>query len=227
MGANVVVRGHKCPAADAPPGKARREVRKKAAGLLVLLVLSLAAGCGWEGATTKLLPTPMPPPTDRLEPSATRDPAADGATPACPPATGEGTVSPAASIYSIVFVVNGVEQVVRDGDMLEALPGDEVQVREVTICAGSFQGRGGEACVDFAPVDQSGEEIASAHGGSHTVTVIPGFTSISGPDHRWTVGDNWISISAVLNHWPTGGTADLGCGGGRCERDDRIVVELR
>lgn len=202
-------------------------MRKRAGGLVVLLMLSLAAGCGREGATTKLLPTAMPRPTDILEPSATPDEAAIGATPACPPATGEGTVSPAVSIYSIVFVVNGVEQVVRDGDMLEALPGDEVQVREVTICAGPFGGRGGEACVDFAPVAQSGEQLASEHGGSHLVTVIPGFTSISGPDHRWTVGDNWMSISAVLNHWPPGVTADLGCAGGRCERDDRIVVELR
>lgn len=192
-----------------------------------LLVLSLAVGCGREDTTATALPTPMPLVTDTLEPAVTPDRAAVGATPACPPARGEGTVPPAVSIYSIVFVVNGVEHVVRDGDLLPALPGEEVQVREVTLCAGSFQGQGGEACVDFAPVDQNGQEIVSEHGGTHIVRVIPGFISIAGPDRRWTLGEDWRSISAVLNHWPPDGTEDPGCGGGRCERDDRIIVGLR
>jgi hypothetical protein len=135
-----------------------------------------------------------------------------------------GTISPAISIYSIVFIVNGLEQVVRDGDMLQALPGEEVQVREVTICVGSFSGNGGEACVDFAPVTRGGQEIVSEHIGTHTVRVAPGFMSISGPDHGWAIGENWKHISVVLNHWPPGGTEDLGCGSGRCERDDRIII---
>jgi hypothetical protein len=115
----------------------------------------------------------------------------------------------------------------RDGDVLQAMPGDEIQVREVTVCAGSFSGNGGEACVDFAPVTQSGQEIGSEHGGTHTVPVTPGFSSLSGPDHRWTIGENWDHISAVLNHWPPEGTEDLDCGSGRCERDDRMNVGFR
>jgi len=195
--------------------------------LMVLLVLSLVAGCNRSG-TTATAPSPhMPQPTDALESAATHDLATVGSTPACPPATGEGTISPAVSIYSIVFVVNGVEQVVRDGDVLQALPGEEVQVREVTICVGVFSGNGGEACVDLAPVDQSGQEIASEHRGTHIVPVTPGFISISGPDQGWVIGKNWRHIAAVLNHWPPDGTQDPGCGGGRCERDDRTIVGFR
>jgi hypothetical protein len=192
-----------------------------------LLVLSLAVGCGREDTTATALPTPMPPATDTPEPSATPDLATVGVTPVCPPARGEGTVPPAVSIYSIVFVVDGVEHVVRDGDLLPASPGEEVQVREVTICVGPFQGQGGEACVDFAPVDQSGQEIVSEHAGTHLVGVRPGSISISGPDHRWTIGEDWRSMSGVVNHWPPDGTEDLDCAGGHCERDDRVIVGLR
>jgi hypothetical protein len=138
-----------------------------------------------------------------------------------------GTVAPALSIYSITLAVNGVEQVVRDGDTLPARPGDEVQFREATICAGSFSANGGEACVDLVPADQGGKEIASAHRGTHTVPVTAGFVSISAPGDAWTVGENWGSISVVLNHWPPKGTEDPACGSRRCERDDRMVVGFR
>jgi hypothetical protein len=131
------------------------------------------------------------------------------------------------SIYSITFVVNGVEQVVRDGEALQAAPGDEVQFTQATICAASFSGSGGEACVDLAPADRSGKEIASEHRGSHAVPVAPGFTSISGSSDAWIIGEDWAHIYAVLNHWPPEGTQDPACGGGRCERDDRMVVGFR
>jgi len=203
------------------------EMRNGVWVLVVLLVLSLVAGCSRSGTTATELSPHMPQPADALEPASTPDLATVGSAPACPPATGEGTVSPAVSIYSIVFTVSGAEQVVRDGDVLQALPGEQVQVREVTICVGSFSGNGGEACVDLVPVDQSGQEIASEHRGTHTVSVTPGFTSISGPDQGWIIGENWRNIAAVVNHWPPDGTQDLGCGGGRCERDDRTVVGLR
>ena len=163
---------------------------------------------------------------DTPESTTLSDLVATDPTTACPPATGAGTVAPAVAIYSITFVVNGVEQVVRDGDTLQALSGDEVQVREVTICAGSFSGNGGEACVDFVPVSQSGQELVSEHGGTHTVSVAPGFTTISGPSQAWTVGESWREIAVVLNHWPPRNTEDFSCGGGRCERDDRVVVGL-
>lgn len=189
-----------------------------------LCVLSLVAGCSRSDATATELPTHMPQPVDTLEPTATMDLATNSSTPTCPPARGEGTISPTITIYSIVFVVNGVEQIVRDGDMLQALPGELVQVREVTICVGSYSDNGGEACVDFAPVARGGQELVSEHSGTHTVRVTPGFMSISGLDHRWTIGENWKHISVVLNHWPSGGTEDLGCGSGRCERDDRIII---
>jgi hypothetical protein len=195
--------------------------------VLVALWVSLVAGCGRGGATAPARPTHTAQPTQPLELTATPGLATVGSTPACPPADGEGTIPPAVSIHSIAFVVNGVEQVVRHGHVLQALPGDEIQVREVTMCAGSFSGNGGEVCVDFAPVTQSGQEIGSEHGGTHTVRVTSGFMSISGPDHRWTIGENWDYISAVLNHWPPEGTEDLDCGSGRCERDDRMIVGFR
>ena len=193
----------------------------------VWFVLSLVAACSGDGATATALPTPMPQTTSALEAASTPALATISAIPACPPAGGEGTVPPAVSISSITFVVNGLEQVVRGGDTLQALPGDQVQVREVTICVGPFPGNGGEACVDFAPTDQSGEEIVSEHRGTHMVRVTPGFISISGPSDTWTIDETWRHIWAVLNHWPPEGTEDLGCGSGRCERDDRIIVGFR
>jgi len=194
---------------------------------VVLSVLSLAAGCGRSGKTVTALPTHVPQPTLSLEPATTLDSGATGPTPVCPPARGEGTISPAVSIYSITFVVNGLEQVVRAGDTLQALPGDEMKVKEITICAEAFSGNSGEVCVDFAPVDSSGQEFTSEHGGTHMVRLIPGFMTLPGPGHTWTIGENWRQISAVLNHWPPEDTEDLDCSNRRCEHDDRIIIGLR
>ena len=203
-------------------------MRKDLWSIGALLVLSLVAGCSRGGAGSTAAPTHMPQPTDTPVPAATPEEMASGAEPACPPASEEGTVSPAVSIYSITFVVNGFEQVLRGGDSLQAVPGDQVQVREVNICAQPFSGNGGEVCVDFAPLDQNGEEILSDNGGTHMVWVAPGFTSLSGPDHTWTIGENWQGISAVLNHWPPSrSTLDVACGGGRCESDDRVLIVFR
>jgi hypothetical protein len=117
---------------------------------------------------------------------------------------------------------------VRDGDNLQAIPGDQVRVKEVTICAPTFSGNGGEVCVDFAPLDQNGEEVLSDNGGTHMVWVTPGFTILSGPDHTWTIDENWQGIAAVVNHWPPDrNTQDIECGGGLCESDDWMVVEFR
>lgn len=194
--------------------------------LVALLVLSLSAGCGGNDATGTTPPARSPHPTGALEPSATPWQVTVDSTPSCPSPRGGGTVSPAISIDSIVFAVSGVEQVVREGDMLQAQPGEQVHVKEVTICAGFFSGDGGEACVDFAPVAQDGQEIASEHRGTHTLRVMPGLMNLSGPDQGWSIGENWRAISAVLNHWPPEGTDDLRCGNGRCEPDDRIIVTL-
>lgn len=158
-----------------------------------------------------------------MSPGATSSPLAPG----CLPVRGEGTIAPAVSIDSITFVVNGVEQVVRDDDKLRGSPGDQVQVREVTICVASFPGNGGEACVDFAPVDEAGQEIVNQHRGTHMVPLTVGLICISGPDGMWTVDAGWGGITAVVNHWPPETTEDLGCASGRCERDDRLVVEFR
>lgn len=195
--------------------------------MVAFSVLSLAAGCGRSDETVTAVPTRRPQPIDTLEPTTVLDSGTMDPVPVCPPAKGAGTIPPAVSIYSITFVVNGLEQAVRDEDTLEALPGDQVQVKEVTICAGPFSGRGGEACVDLAPGTQSGQEIASEHRGTHTVRVTPGFRTISGPEHGWIIGENWRGFVAVLNHWPPEDTGDLSCSSGRCERDDRIIVEFR
>lgn len=195
--------------------------------LVAWSVLSLATGCGRSDETVTALPTQMLQPADSPVPTATPDTMAIDPTPVCPPARGVGTVSPAVSIYSITFLVNGLEQVVHEDDMLQAAPGDEVQVRDVIICAGSFSGDGGAACVDLAPADPSGQEIMSEHKGTHLVPVTPGLMIISNLDFTWTISENWSGISAVLNHWTPENTQDLGCASGRCERDDRITVEFR
>ena len=57
------------------------------------------------------------------------------------------------SIYSIIFVVNDIDEVVRNNDTLEASTGDEVRVREVILCVESFKGNGGDVCIDFAPLN--------------------------------------------------------------------------
>jgi hypothetical protein len=204
-------------------GGMRNEVRV----LVVLSIVSLVTACGGGDETMTALPTRTPQPAVLPEPTATPDPGAESLPPACPEAIGDGTIAPAVSIYSTTFVVNGVEQVVRDGEALQAAPGDEVHFTEATICAGSFSGNGGEACVHLAPVDRSGTEIASEHRGSHTVPVTPGFFSVPTSGEAWTVGEDWAHIYAVLNHWPPQGTQDPACGDGRCERDDWIVVGLR
>jgi hypothetical protein len=136
-------------------------------------------------------------------------------------------VPPAVSIESITFVVNSMERAVRAGDTLQAAPGDRVQVMTVTICVGPFSGNPGEACVDFAPADASGQEVASEHRGTHLVALTTGLISIPGPEHVWSIGPGWSQFCAVVNHWPPGSTRDAGCASGGCERDDRVVVELR
>jgi hypothetical protein len=189
--------------------------------LAIVVVLSLLTGCDGSGAT------PTEPPAHTPQPTDTPTPTAATATPPCTPANAAGTVPPAIAICSVSFLVNGVEQVVRDGDALQASRGDEVQIGEATICVGPFSGSGGEACVDFVPIDPSGQEIASERNGTHNLKVSPGCRSISGPGGTWIIGEDWAYIAAVLNHWPPGGTEDADCGGGLCEQDDRIVVGVQ
>ena len=194
--------------------------------LAALLALSLVAGCGRSGETARTPPTPTLQPVDSPEPTALPDIGSVDPAPVCPTARGVGTVSPAVSIYSITFLVNGIEQVVQENNGLQAVPGDEVQIRGVMICAGSFSGDGGQACVDFAPTDENGQEIMSDHQGTDTVQVIPGLNIISGLNFTWTVGESWSGFYAVLNHWTPVETLDLGCANGLCERDDWIIVEF-
>ena len=94
--------------------------------LLALSMLCFASGCGGSDATARALPTPMTQPAVSVEPRATPDPGTNSPAPVCPQARGEGTIPPAVSIYSITFAVNGLDQVVRAGDTLQASPGDEI-----------------------------------------------------------------------------------------------------
>ena len=147
---------------------------------------------------------------------------------ACPPARGVGTISPAISISSMTFVVNGVERTVRGDDTLQASPGDTVRLREVTICVECFSGDGGNYCVDISPMDRNGEAIFSEHKGTHMMRGVPCCVDIiSDLDYTWTVGEGWKSLTAVVNHWTPGKTKDLECADGLCERDDRVIIEFR
>jgi hypothetical protein len=194
--------------------------------VFVWLVL-LAAGCGRGSEPTAVAPTEGPRSTERPEPTATSVGETAEAVPVCPPAHGAGTVDPALSIYSITFAVNGAEQVVGEERWLRAAPGDEVRVSRVEMCVGPFSGNGGEACVDVAPADRSGREIMAEHRGTHLVRVTPGLITLSDLDFTWTVGEEWGGFNAVLNHWTPEETQDLDCAEGRCEQDDRIVIEFR
>jgi hypothetical protein len=178
--------------------------------------------------TPILTPTPTAIPTNTPSPTPTLTP-----TPTCPLADAEGTIPPAVAISSITFIVNGVEQVVDDSGSLQASPGDQVRVREVTICpVDPFEGSGGQVYVEFDPVDQNGQVIASEVKGSRAVGVTPGFTSILGPDYTWTIGDNWrqISVSSVHYPAPPQTTENSTCEPETpniCEIDDRIIVKWR
>jgi hypothetical protein len=195
--------------------------------ITAFVAFALVGGCISSGAPSTEEPIHVQP-TDAPAPAMTLDTASAETASVCPTANGRGTVSPAISIDSITFVVNGLDQVVREGDNLQALPGDQVQVKEVTICASPYSGNGGEVCVDFAPLSQNGEVLQSDNGGTHMVRVTPGFTTLSGPDHTWAIDENWQGISAVVNHWPPDrSTQDVECGGGLCERDDRVLIVFR
>lgn len=172
------------------------------------------------------IPTPSPAPeetlTETLPPTLTLLP-----TLVCPTADAEGTVSPAVAIYSITFVVDGVEQVVNDVGLLRASPGAQVQVREVVICSVEpFEGNGGSVYVEFDPVDHSGRVIASKVRGTRAVGVTSGFTNVPGSGVLWTIG-NWRHISVVTVHYPSGDrTKNPRCEGGLCEVDDRVIVPI-
>jgi len=199
------------------------------AGLSQLASMPVPSPTGPPTPTGDSTPILTPSPTPEETPMATLPPTLTPLpTPVCPTADAEGTVSPAVAIYSITFVVNGAEQVVNDTGSLRASPGTQVQVREVTICSAEpFEGSGGSVYVEFDPVDQNGQVIASEVKGTRAVGVTPGFTSIPGPDYTWTIGDNWRHLSVVTVHYPPGGgTQNSNCEGGACEVDDRVIVPI-
>jgi hypothetical protein len=60
----------------------------------------------------------------------------------------------------------------------------------MTICVGPFAGYGGEACVDFAPIDHVGREIATERRDMRTQKVAAGCEFILKPEGIWIVGGN-------------------------------------
>jgi hypothetical protein len=202
-------------------------VRIKPWVLVVLFPLSLAVSCSRSDERVTAIPDLVTQPTYLAEPIQTTDSENIDRPPVCPPANGRGTISPDITIYTITFLVNGVEQVLLNGDTLDAMVGDEIEVKEVVICTESFSGYGGEACVDFTPIDKSRQEVQSEHAGTHMVQVISGFISIPGPIHSWARAENWDRISAVLNHWTQEDTEDTECADRSCEQDDWATIILR
>jgi len=195
--------------------------------LLVLsAILSITTGCDVSNKPETELPNQQSLPVFTMTTATTGimpiDPFPD-----CPSAEGIGTIAPAISIFSITFLVNGIEQTVYKDDVLQIAAGDEVQIKDVAICVNPFQGYGGQACVDFAPADPSGQEVVSEHKGTHLVNVTPGNIFISDLDFRWDIQERWSGILAVLNHWAPEKTQDLDCADGLCERDDQIFVGFR
>jgi len=189
-------------------------------------MISLMVGCKGSDVKEASIIHRIPPATDSPIPLSNPDSVPNDPVSVCPESNGVGTIPPAISIHSITFLVNGLEQIVFTGDRLQASAGDQVQVTAATICAGTYSGNGGEACVDLTPIDRSGQEITPEHKGSHMVRAPAGLITISNIELSWIVDENWNGFAAVVNHWPTEKTQDLACAAGRCERDDRIIIEF-
>lgn len=144
----------------------------------------------------------------------------------CPQPGGNGTVDPAVSIYSMVFEVEGMEHEVLPGESLPVQPGDEVRLVEVTLCAGTYTGNPGEVCVDLAPLTAGGEILSSQHVGTHMGVIASGRITLAGPAYSWTIEENWVGISLVVNHWTPDRSGDPDCAGGKCEQDDWLTISL-
>jgi len=187
----------------------------------------LIIGCDGREVTESALPSPVQETFVSSAPAATPQASTVNPTFDCPPARGEGTISPTVTIYSITLLVDGQEYIVQADDVLPLKPGAVVQVTEVTICANTFSGSGGAACVEFTPLDQSGQEILAEQQGTHTVPVNPGLFVFSNIHYSWIIDPDWNGFSAVVNHWTLEKSQDLACANGRCEQDDRVFIEFR
>jgi hypothetical protein len=190
---------------------------------VLLAVLAVSCSPGRNGATDSALSASQP--ADAQVPLLGTSIATPAS--ACSPAPGEGTVAPAITVHSITFLVDDAELTLSDGDVLPAPPGSEVRVVEVKICVEAFAANGGEACVDFAPTRESGEEVSAVHAGTHLVPLSPGLITVPGPDHSWSIDESWVGIAAIVNHWPGVETEDHECAEGQCERDHQLVLPLR
>jgi hypothetical protein len=118
------------------------------------------------------------------------------------------------------------------GHLLAAQQGERADLASRGVESGGILalgwpgGSGGQACVNFAPTDENGQEIMSEHKGIDRLPVIPGLMIISDLNFTWTVGENWSGFYAALNHWAPIETQDLGCANGHCEGDDWLIVEF-
>jgi len=177
--------------------------------ILILIIAVIVSANNLEFFSTSSTPTPPLPST-------------------CPSVNAEGTVPPSVAITSITFIVNGDEQIVANQYMpLQASPGDEVKIKEITVCVEPFDGESGSGYVEFDPLDQNGQVMALEVKGTRSVRIASGFTIIPGPDYAWTIGDNWRHLSVVTVHYPPGGgTQNPNCEGGFCEVDDRMIVPI-
>jgi hypothetical protein len=193
---------------------------------LAVLLAALAVSCspGGSGVTASALSASQQADAQQVPLLGTNTAAPASA---CSPTPGEGTVAPAISIHSITFLVDDVELTLSDEDMLPATAGSEVKVVKVKICVGAFKANGGEACVDFAPIRESGEEVSAEHAGTHMVPLAPGLITLPGPDRSWSIDESWVGIAAVVNHWLGVKTEDHECAEGQCERDHQLVLPLR
>jgi len=144
--------------------------------------------------------------------------------PVCPPAGAGGTIAPAIALYSVTFVVNGVDQIVDDSNnSLRVYKNAQMTVKEVTICVAPFEGPGGMFYVEFQPYNTEDQLIDPVRG-SPLLDAESGFTSIPGPDCTWVISDDWQKISILSTHFPPGGTQNPYCQERACEFDDRLEV---
>jgi hypothetical protein len=154
----------------------------------------------------------------------------------CPPTDAEGTVLPSVTISSTTFIVNGDERVADDSGSFQVSPGDQVRVKDVTICVDPFNGRGGKVYVEFDPVKPDPTDpgeiiiIKEEVKGTLAVSVKPKLTTIPGPNYTWTIGDDWKHISVVTVHYPAEKTENSECEPKDpyiCEVDDRMIAPVQ
>ena len=124
--------------------------------------------------------------------------------PACPQAAG-GRIAPDIALYSVTFIVNGIEQFVDNVNNSLRVPESDqmtVVVKEVMVCTTPFEGGGGTFYVEFRPYNAEGP-LWNLVEGSPLSDAASRLVSVPGPAYTWAIDNDWQEISILSVHYPT------------------------